>query len=103
MELWNSIRSSWKTEVIIQSIIWNTIIEIFKEKKNTPWKKSPGGIDITSYLVSIKLKWENILVKTNKPIINTELYNYSEEIKKASSEKIKRLWLNYRDFEIKFL
>lgn len=94
MDLGKSIRSSWKTEIIIQSIIWNTIIEIFKSKKN---------IDITSYLVSIKLKWENILIKTNKPIINTELYNYSEEIKKTSSNKIKKLWLNYRDFEIKFL
>lgn len=94
MDLGKSIRSSWKTEIIIQSIIWNTVIDIFKSKKN---------IDITSYLVSIKLKWENILIKTNKPIINTELYLYSEEIKKTSSYKIKRLWLNYRDFEIKFL
>jgi len=94
MDLGKSIRSSWKTEIIIQSIIWNTIIEIFKSKKN---------IDITSYLVSIKLKAEFVLVKTNKPIINTELYNYSEEIKKNSFNKIKKLWLNYRDFEIKFL
>ena len=94
MDLAKSIRSSWKTEVVIQSIIWNTIIEIFKTKKN---------IDITSYLVSIKLKWENILVKTNKPIINNELYLYSEEIKKISKQKIEKIWLNYWDFEIKFL
>ena len=94
MDLAKSIRSSWKTEVVIQSIIWNTIIEIFKTKKN---------IDITSYLVSIKLKWENILVKTNKPIINNELYLYSEEIKKISKQKIEKIWLSYWDFEIKFL
>jgi len=94
MDLGKSIRSSWKAEIIIQSIIWNTIIEIFKAKKN---------MDLTAYLVSIKLKWENVLVKTNKPIINTELYNYSEEIKKVSLTKIKKLWLNYREFEIKFL
>jgi len=94
MDLAKSIRSSWKTEVIIQSIIWNTIIEIFKAKKN---------MDITSYLVSIKLKWENVLVKTNKPIINTELYNYSEEIKKSSLSKIKKLFSDYKEFEIKFL
>jgi len=94
MDLGKSIRSSWKAEIIIQSIIWNTIIEIFKVKKN---------MDLTTYLVSIKLKWENVLIKTNKPIINTELYNYSEEIKKVSLSKIKKLWLNYREFEIKFL
>lgn len=94
MDLAKSIKSSWKTEIIIQSIIWNTIIEVFKEKRN---------IDITSYLVSIKLKWENILVKTNKPIINNELYLYSEEIKKISKNKIEKIWLSYWDFEIKFL
>jgi len=94
MDLGKSIRSSWKAEIIIQSIIWNTIIEIFKEKKK---------MDLTAYLVSIKLKWENVLVKTNKPIINTELYNYSEEIKKVSLSKIKKLWIKYKEFELKFL
>lgn len=94
MDLASAINRAWKQEVIIQSIIWNTIIEIFKTKKN---------IDITSYLVSIKLKAEFVLIKTNKPIINTELYNYSEEIKKVSLSKIKKLWFNYREFEIKFL
>jgi len=94
MDLASAINRAWKQEVIIQSIIWNTIIEIFKTKKN---------IDITSYLVSIKLKAEFVLIKTNKPIINTELYNYSEEIKKVSLSKIKKLWFNYREFDIKFL
>jgi len=94
MDLASAINRVWKQEVIIQSIIWNTIIEIFKSKKN---------IDISSYLISIKLRSEVVLVKTNKPIINTELYNYSEEIKKVSLSKIKKLWFNYKEFEIKFL
>jgi len=94
MELWNSINRLGKQEVIIQSIIWNTIIEVFKSKKN---------MDITSYLISIKLKWENILVKTSKPIINNELYLYSEEIKKSSLSKLEKIWIKYKDFEIKFL
>ncbi len=94
MDIWNSIRRSWKAELIIQSIIWNTIIDIFQSEKN---------IDIEKYLVSIKLKWENILVKTNKPIINTELYLLNNEIKKASQNKIEKLWLYKTDFEIKYL
>jgi len=94
MELLNAINKAWKKEVIIQSIIWNTIIEVFKNKKN---------MDITSYLVSIKLKWENILVKTSKPIINNELYLYSEEIKKSSLNKLEKIWIKYKNFEIKFL
>jgi len=94
MDLSSAINRAWKKEVIIQSIIWNTIIEIFKSKKN---------MDITSYLISIKLKWENILVKTSKPIINNELYLYSEEIKKSSLSKLEKIWIKYKDFEIKFL
>ena len=94
MEIWNGIRRAWKEDVIIQSIIWNTLISIFKSKKN---------IDITKYLVSIKLKWENILIKTNKPIINTELYFINEEIKKVSKDKLKKLWLKFVDFDIKYL
>ena len=94
MQIGDSIRRSWKQEVIIQSIIWNTILDIFKRKKN---------IDIEKYLVSIKLKGGNILVKTNKPLINTELYLLNEEIKKASQDKLKKLWLYKTDFEIKYL
>ena len=94
MDIANSIRRSWKQEVIIQSIIWNTIIEIFETEKN---------IDIKKYLVSIKLKWENILVKTNKPIINTELYLLNEQIKKVSQDKLKKLWLYKLNFDIKYL
>ena len=93
MQLWDSIRKMWNEETIIKSIIWNTIIEIFKSEKN---------MDITSYLVSIKLMWEAILVKTNKPIINSELYLLNEKIKKASKDKLKKLGLRLKDFEIKY-
>ena len=93
MQIWDSIRKTWNEETIIKSIIWNTIIEIFKSEKN---------MNITSYLVSIKLMWEAILVKTNKPIINSELYLLNEKIKKASKDKLKKLGLRLKDFEIKY-
>ena len=93
MQIWDSIRKAWNEETIIKSIIWNTVIEIFKSEKN---------MDITSYLVSIKLMWEAILVKTNKPIINWELYLLNEKIKKASKDKLKKLGLRLKDFEIKY-
>ncbi len=94
MDIGNSIRRSWKQEVIIQSIIWNTILDVFKSQKK---------IDIEKYLVSIKIKGGNILVKTNKPIINTELYLLNEEIKKTSQAKLEKLWLYKTEFEIKYL
>ncbi len=93
MEIWNSLRRNKTEEIVIKSIIWNTIIDIFKKEKN---------VDLTEYLVSIKLKWKNILIKTSKPIINLELYNFKWDIEKISSEKIKKVWLKFKEFELKF-
>ncbi|MDD3645806.1 MAG: hypothetical protein PHH06_00195 [Candidatus Gracilibacteria bacterium] len=93
MQLGDSIRRSGKDQVVIKSIIWNTIIEIFKGEK---------GIDVKNYLVSIRLMGDAILVKTNKPLINSELLLLSEKIKKASAEKLQRLGLRLKDFEIKY-
>jgi len=94
LNIWESLKRKWKKEVIIKSIIWNTIIGIFKLKKN---------IDITPYLVSIQLKKNIILVKTNKPIINNELLLLDEEIKKASKEKLLQIWIKIFDFNIKYI
>lgn len=94
INVWDSLRRKWKEDVIIKSIIWNTIIDIFNTEKN---------IDITPYLVSIQLKWTNILVKTNKPVVNTELFNLSDKIKKASKEKLLKIWIKLLDFEIKYI
>lgn len=93
MEIWNSLRRKWTEEVVIKSIIWNTIIDIFKKEKN---------VDLSDFLVSIKLKWNSVLIKTSKPIVNLELYNFKEDIEKISSEKIKKVWLKFKDFELKF-
>lgn len=79
---------------IIKSIIWNNIIDLFKSEKN---------IDLTPYLISITLKQKTIFIKTNKPIINTELLNIDDKIKNRIKEKIKKLWINFYDFDIKYI
>lgn len=83
-----------KQEVFIKSTMWNSIIEVFKSEKN---------IDITSYMISIQLRWKIILIKTNKPIINTEALMLDDKIKHIFSEKIKKMWIKFYDFEIKYL
>ncbi len=83
-----------KQEVFIKSIMWNTVIEVFKTEKN---------IDITSYMISIQLRWKTILIKTNKPIINTEALMYDDKIKSLFTEKIKKLWIKFYDFELKYI
>lgn len=83
-----------KQEVFIKSTMWNSIIEVFKSEKN---------IDITSYMISVQLRWKTILIKTNKPIINTEALMLDDKIKQLFSGKIKKMWIKFYDFEIKYL
>lgn len=83
-----------KRELFIKTSMWNTIIEIFKSEKN---------IDITSYLVSIQIRWKTLLIKTNKPIINTEALILDDKIKLLFSKKINMLWIKFYDFEIKYI
>ncbi len=83
-----------KREIFIKSLMWNTLVEVFIHEKN---------IDITSYLISIQLRWKTILIKTNKPIINTEALMLDDKIKNLFSSKIKKLWIKYYDFELKYI
>lgn len=83
-----------KQEVFIKSIMWNSIIEVFKLEKN---------IDITKYMVSIKLRWKTILIKTNKPIINSESLILDDKIKQTFFLKAKKLWIKFNDFELKYI
>jgi len=81
------------SDTIIKSIIYNTIIEIFKNEKN---------IDLQKYIVSVKLSWKTILVKTNKPLINSELLILDNKIKKNLKEKFERLNFKFENFELKY-
>jgi len=83
-----------KQEVFIKSTMWNSIIEIFKIEKN---------IDITDYLVSIQLRWNIILVKSNKPIINSEALLLDDKIKEKFELKIKKIGINFNNYELKYI
>ena len=94
MDILDSILRSTKQEAIIKSLIWNSVILVFKEEKE---------IDVTSYLVSIRLTWNRIFIKTNNPLINTELLLLDDKIKKLSSEKLKKVWIKFYDFIYKYI
>ena len=94
MEIWDSILRKNKQETVNNSLLWNSIIIIFNEQK---W------IDITPYLESIKLNWNRVFIKTNNPLINTELLLIDDKIKKLFSEKLKKVWIKFYDFEVKYI
>jgi hypothetical protein len=81
------------SDTIIKSIIYNTIIEIFKSEKN---------INLKNYIVSINIKWKTILVKTTKPMINNELLILNEKIKSKIDDKFNRINIDFNNFEIKY-
>jgi hypothetical protein len=71
-----------KLELFLKSAIWNSAIEVFKSEKN---------IDITEYLVSVQVKGNTILLKTNNPLINSELLNFDDKIKESFFKKVKNI------------
>jgi hypothetical protein len=82
MDIGDSIRRKNRETVVIKSIIWKTIIDIFKEKKS---------IDITDFIVSITFRGSVIFVKTNKPMINYELLQIQDIITKETQTKLKKI------------
>lgn len=94
MKLQTSINKKNLNELVIKSSIWNSLIEVYLNEKN---------IDISIYLVSIQIKWNRIIVKTNKVILNAELFMYNDKINITISEKLKKMWLKFEGFEIKYI
>lgn len=94
MTIWDSIRRKQKEDLIIKSILWKTIIDVFKKEKN---------IDIEKYLVSIKINWKKIKVKTNKSVINYELKLLNEKIANIFQRKLENIWIRIIDIEIKYI
>ena len=82
-----------KTELFIKTAVWNSLVEIFKEEKK---------IDISKFLISIKISKNNILIKTNKPILNSEMFLLSEKITEKIKIKLKKTDFSF-DFELKFI
>lgn len=93
MEISKNSLSRHLSDTLLKSVIFNTIIEVFKNEKK---------IDIKNYLISVKQVNNIFLVKTTKPIINNELYLLNEIIEKSCKNKLKKMWFNLMDFEIKY-
>lgn len=82
-------------DLVIKSVLRNSIIEIFRKNKN---------FDILPFLVSIKINKKIILVRLKKPIIKFEILILQEDIKNLFQEKLKKMWFKYKDeFEIKYI
>lgn len=94
MDLIKSLNKLGKSEIIIKSHLWNSIITVFRDEKN---------IEMSEYLVSITIKKDTIIVKTNNPTINSEAYIYLDQITDDFSDKLEKMWLKDVEFTLKFV
>jgi len=89
--------SLWKknlNDLVIKSILRNSIIEIFRKNKN---------FEILPFLVSIKINNNVILVKVTKPIIKTEILIEHENINSLFAFKISKVYFKKDNFIIKYI
>lgn len=83
-----------REELFIKTSLWNSIVETYKQEKN---------MDISVYLISIKINQNIIIVKTNNPLVNFELLNFDNKIRNNFYNKIKNLETDALDFDIKYV
>ncbi len=94
MDLENTVKQSWRQATIIKSLVWNSVIEVFQEKKD---------IDITPYLWSVQIKKKTILIKATKSIMKSEMILLDSDIKKHIESKFKKIGIKFYEMEIKYL
>lgn len=86
MNIGNLVGESKNKDTIVKSFLWNTIVWVFENEK---------GIDISTSLVSLRFSGRTVFIKTNNPLINSELLLLEWEIKKLFLEKLKKVWIEF--------
>ena len=82
MDLLSAINRSGQSDTILKTLVWNSIKEVFQQEKN---------IDVTPYLLSVIIKKNLYIIKTNKPVINSEAYLIVDKIHEKIFEKMKKV------------
>lgn len=90
--LLRSLNKTWKQNQILSSIIWNQVINFFKENKN---------IDITDYIISIKILSQVIIIKTQKPIINSQILENKQKILNKIHDSFEKIWIKNKNLDLK--
>lgn len=83
-----------KRELFIKTSIWNSVVEVFKSEKK---------IDVTDFLISIQVRSDSILVKTWRPLLNSECNIYDDKIKEKFLSKISKMWIKLENIEIRYI
>ena len=94
MEINKSINHKNLDEIVLKSLIYNSVFEIYFDKKN---------VDLKPYFVSVKILWNRIIFKVSKTIIRNEINLFRDEITESIQNKLQKIWIKFYDFELKFV
>lgn len=82
MDIGNALRKKGREDITIRATIANTVKEFYPHSFN---------------IVSVKIHGNTVSIKTGKVLLNSELQLLQEEIKKASLQKLKKMWIILSD------
>jgi spore coat polysaccharide biosynthesis protein SpsF (cytidylyltransferase family) len=74
--------SSQKKSAILKSLLWNSVVEIFKKEKN---------IDISEKIISIKKSEKIFRITTNNPLLQQEFLYIENHISEVFHKKLSKI------------
>lgn len=84
--------SHQKKEAILKSLLWNSVLEIFKEEKN---------IDLSEQIISIKKSEKSFRITTNNPLLQQEFLYIENDISEVFHKKLSKMWITWEIYKIK--
>lgn len=79
MDIGNALRRAGRDDITLRSTIANTVWELYTHEVS---------------IKSVKIHGKKIIISTGNPLINSELSLLSWDIKKASLQKLSKLWIH---------
>lgn len=95
LKVWDSLRRKGVEKSIQESLAWSTVKEVYAFYFT--------GRDIESYLLSVQYIGRTCIIKTQKPIINSQLLTIKSEIQKKLSERLQKVGISIKDLELRFI
>ena len=89
----DSINNKIKSDTLIKSLLWNSIVEVFDKKKS---------IDIKEDLKSIQINWDTFFISTWEPIVNREIFLLEKDIKDLFENKINKIGIKVKYYHIRY-
>lgn len=93
MKIWENSLPKFKEEIIMKSLLWNSVVEIFATEKQ---------IELTEKLISIKKSGNIFRITTNNPLLNQEFLFLDDKIKHLFHKKLTKIGINLENIQVKY-